>query len=177
MVYTEDMIVNRINHHINHYHIDHHHIIHHRGIIYNILNFLNFSMKRSCEVSSINTIILEKIMKMKGCTLEGNRGSLILTLIGEADFRMLIEEIDFLILSMTYEDDNRIPMSSEFFLLMGIMILSQLYFGSVKLMSCLTHRVFLWNIMSNLCFINLKEGLHNGGIDFKTCVCTKGSHL
>jgi len=33
-----DVIVNRINHH---------HIIYHQGIIYNILNFLNFSMKRN----------------------------------------------------------------------------------------------------------------------------------
>ena len=33
-----DMIVN----HINHNHISCHQIIHHQGIIYNILNFLNF---------------------------------------------------------------------------------------------------------------------------------------
>ena len=54
-----DMIVN----HINHHHIDHHHIIHHQGIIYNIINLMNFSTKRNCKVSSI-TIMM--IMKMEG---------------------------------------------------------------------------------------------------------------
>ena len=39
--YQSEMIVNRINHHINHHFINHHYIIHHQSIIY-ILNFLNF---------------------------------------------------------------------------------------------------------------------------------------
>ena len=83
MVCTEaDIIIKRINHH----HINHHYIFHHQGIIYNIPNLLNFSMKRSYEVPSIAIMILEKIVKMEGCTMKGNRGSLILTLIGKEDF-------------------------------------------------------------------------------------------
>ena len=120
----EDMIVNRINHHyINHHHIDHHHIIHHEDIIYNILNLMNLSMKRNCKISSINTIILKITIKMKGWSIEGEGGSLILTLIEGADSRTLIGETGFLIL---------------FLPLMGVLILSQSYFGSIKLMEYLT---------------------------------------
>ena len=32
-------------------------------------------------------------------------------------------------------------------------------------------------IMSNLWFINLKEGQWHGRVDFKTCVCIKASHI
>jgi len=91
MVHTVvDMIVNHINHHyINHHHIDHQHIdhydiTHHQGIIYNILNLLKFFMKKNCEVPSI-TIIM--IMKIEGYSMIGKEGSLILTLVGEADFQ------------------------------------------------------------------------------------------
>ena len=104
MIRTEaDMIVNLINHHhinhyhINHHHIDHHHIIHHQGITYNILNFLNFSMKRNHP--SINLMIFKMIM-------EGEGGSLILTLIGEADTLTLIEEAGFLIISVIKENNT-----------------------------------------------------------------------
>jgi len=78
MVRTEaEMIVNHIKNHHNNYHlIDHNHIIHYQGIIYNIFNFFNFSMKR--KHPSIGPMILKMI-------IEGERGSLILTLIGEAN--------------------------------------------------------------------------------------------
>jgi len=52
-----------------------------------------------------------------------------------------------------------------FFLLMGVMMLSQPFFGS-KLI-CLKWSIFSWKIMLNLWFINLKEGLRHGEIDFK----------
>ena len=75
MVRTEaNMIISRINHH---------YIIHQQGIIYNILNLLNFSMKRNYEVPSITTMM---IIKMEGCFMIDKGGSLILTLLGEADF-------------------------------------------------------------------------------------------
>jgi len=76
-----DMIVNLINHH----HIDHH-IIHHQGILYNTLNVMKFSTKRSCIILSINTMNLKMILKIKGWSMEGEGGSLILSLIGEANF-------------------------------------------------------------------------------------------
>jgi len=89
MVHTEvDMIVN----HINHNHIDYYHIIHHQGIIYNFLNLLNFSIKRNYKVSSITTMI---IMEMHGCSMIDKGGSLILTLVREADFRTLIRATGF----------------------------------------------------------------------------------
>ena len=77
MVRTEaDMIVNHINHHhIDYHHIDHHHIIHHQGIIYNILNLLNFSTRNHPFIS---TMIIKKI----GWSMRGNEDSLILTRIG-----------------------------------------------------------------------------------------------
>ena len=75
MVCTEvGMVVN---------HIDHHHIDHHQRIIYNIFNLLKFFMKRNCEVPSITTTM---ILKMEGCFMIGKGGSLILTLVGEANF-------------------------------------------------------------------------------------------
>jgi len=67
MVRTEaDMIVNQNNHH----HIDYHHIIHHQGTLYNVLNLLNFFMKRNCTVPSITTM---RIMKTEGCSIIGKR--------------------------------------------------------------------------------------------------------
>ena len=108
-----DMIVNRINH----YRIDHHHIIHHQDIIYNIFNLMNFSIKRNYEISSITTIM---IMNMEGCSIIGNGGLLILTLIGEADFWTLIGEVAFLILFMTKEENTQILMS--FFILFLLFI-------------------------------------------------------
>ena len=103
MVRTEaDMIVI----HINHHHIIHHQIIHHQGIIY-IFNLQNFPIKKNCEVSSITTMM---IMKMDRCSMVGKRGSLILALVGEANFRTLTGETGFLIL---------------FLLLMGVLMLSQ----------------------------------------------------
>ena len=82
MVRTKaDMIVNHSNHHyidplhINHHYIDHHHIGHHQGILYNILNLVNFSM-RNCDFLTVNTMM---IMKMKGLSMKGVRGYLILT--------------------------------------------------------------------------------------------------
>ena len=63
MVRTEeDMIVN---------HIDHHYIGHYQDIFYNILNLKNFSMKRNCTISSINTMNLKMIMEMKGLSKKG----------------------------------------------------------------------------------------------------------
>jgi len=76
-----DMTVNHINHcHIDHHHIDHYHIIYHQGILYNILNLVNFPTRKNCKVSSINTMTSKMIMKMKGCSKEGIGGSLLLTL-------------------------------------------------------------------------------------------------
>jgi len=115
MVHIEaDMIINYINHHhIDHHHIDHHHIIHHQDIIYNILNLLNISMKRNCDVPSITAMM---IMETEGCSMIGKGGSLIRILVGEANFQTLIGEISFLIL---------------FLLLMGVLMLSQSYFESI----------------------------------------------
>ena len=80
MVRTEaDMVVNQNNQP----HINHHRIIHHRGILYNIINLLNFFMRRNCDVPTINTMM---IMKIKGLSMEGEGDSLILTLIGEVKF-------------------------------------------------------------------------------------------
>jgi len=83
----EDMIVNHINYHyMTHHHIDHHHVIRHQDNIYNILNLMNLFMKRNCKISSINTIILKIIIKMKGWSIESKGDSLILILIEEANF-------------------------------------------------------------------------------------------
>jgi len=82
------MIIN----HIKHHHIDHHHIIDNQDILYNILKLVNFSTKRNCKVSSINTTIWKMIKKMKGWFMEGIGDSLILTIIGEADFLTIIGE-------------------------------------------------------------------------------------
>ena len=114
---------------------------------YNILNLVNFSMKRSCEVPSITTMILLIIIKMKGCSMEGDGGSLILTLIEGTNFRTLIGEIGFLTLFVTKEEDTQITMSLGSLLLMGILILSQLYFGLRKLISCFTRSIFQWKIL------------------------------
>ena len=67
------------------------------------------------------------IMKMEGCSMIGEESALILALEGEADFQTIIGKTCFLIL---------------FFLLMGALILSEYYFGSIKLMSCLTLSIF-----------------------------------
>jgi len=91
-----------------------------------------------------------------------NGGLLILTLIGEANFRTLIGETSFLI---------------QFFLLMGVLMLSQPYFGLTKLMGCLTWSIFPWMIKSSLRYTNLKEGQRHGRINFKAFVCTKTNHL
>ena len=80
------MIVNRINNH----HIDHHHIIYHQGILDNILNLMNFSTKRNCKV--LYNDFEKMIIKMKGWSIEGEGGSLILTLIGEVDSLSLMEK-------------------------------------------------------------------------------------
>ena len=72
--------------------------------------------------------------------MESEGSSRILTLIGEVDSLNLVEEIGFLILSVTKEEDIQILISFLilFILLMGVMMLSQLCFGSRKLISCLT---------------------------------------
>jgi len=114
------MIINRIMHH---------HIIHHQGIIYNILNLLNFSMMRNCEISSITTMISKIIIKMKRSSKEGERGSLTLTLIGEVDFWTLIEEASFLILFVTKVKDTEI--------LMRFLILFLFLMGSLDVESTL----------------------------------------
>ena len=134
MVRTEvDLIINHINHHINHHFIEHHHIIHHQSIIYNILNLSNFSMRKIH--SSISTMIMKEIR----WPMEGVGDSLILTLIGEAGLLTLIRGTCFLILSETKEEDIQILMSFLFLflLLMGVMMFSQLFFGSRKLIICL----------------------------------------
>ena len=74
------MMVNCINRHF----IDHRHIIDHQGIIYNIINLLNFSTRRNHP--SISTMIIKKI----GWPMKGIGDSLILTLIGETGFLALI---------------------------------------------------------------------------------------
>jgi len=137
MVCTEaDMIVNHINHHhIDHYHIDHHHIIHHQSILYNILNLVNFSTRRNCKISSINTIISKMIMKMKGWSMEGLGGSLILTLTREVNCLTLEGETGFLILFITEEDVTQMLMSLGSLLLIEILILSHPCFGFKKLVS------------------------------------------
>jgi len=139
--------------------IDHHHIDHHQDILYNILNLVNFSMRRNCDVLIINTMM---IMKIEGCSMIGKGGWLILALVGEVDFQTLIGETGFLIL---------------FLLLMGVLMLSQPYFGSIKLMGCLIWSIFLWRIKSSSWSTNLKEEQLHGGINFKTFVCTKTSRL
>jgi len=63
--------------------INHHHIIHHQGILYNILNLVNFSTRRNYKVSSINIMMLKMIIKIKGWSMEGVGDSLILTLRGK----------------------------------------------------------------------------------------------
>ena len=132
------MIINHINHHINHHFIGHHHLIHHQGIIYNILNLLNFSASTNHPPISI------MIMKKTGLSMRGDKYSLILTLIGEVGFLTLIGGIGFLILCENKEKDIQILMSFLiiFRLLMGVKILSQPYFGSRKLIICLTWSVF-----------------------------------
>jgi len=70
-------------------------------------------MERNCEVPFITTMM---IMKMEGCSMIGKRGSLILALVGEADFRTLIGEIGFLILSVIKEKDTQILVSLGFLL-------------------------------------------------------------
>ena len=106
--------------------------------------------------------------------MEGVRGALILTLIGEAGFLTLIGETDFLILFVA-EEDTQVLMSLEFLLLMVILILDHPCFGLIKLISYLTWRVFLWKFMSSLWLPNLKEEERHGGINCKTSVCTKES--
>jgi len=61
-------------------------------------------MKRNCEVPSITTMM---IMKMEGYSMIGKGGSLILTLVGKADFRTPLEEASFLILFMLKEEDTQ----------------------------------------------------------------------
>jgi len=62
-------------------------------------------------------MVLKIIIKIKGMSIEVEGGSLILTLIGEADFLTLIGETCFLILSVTKED-TQILMSLRSLLLM-----------------------------------------------------------
>ena len=65
-------------------------------------------MRRNYGVPIINTMM---IIKIKGLSMEGEGGSLILTLIEEVDSLSLIGEIGFLILSVTKEEDIQILMS------------------------------------------------------------------
>ena len=51
------------------------------------------------------------IMNMKGWYMKGERGSLILMLLEEADFLTLIGDIGFLILFVIKEEDTQILMS------------------------------------------------------------------
>jgi len=74
--------------------------------------------------------------------MEGERGSLILILIGEVNFQTLIGEIDFLIQSVIKEEDIQFLMSLESLLLMGVLMLSHPYFGLIKLISSLTWSIF-----------------------------------
>jgi len=64
----------------------------------------------------------------------GKRGSLILTLVGEADFRTLIRE----------KFSNSIPSFD------GSLDVESTLFGSIKLMGCLTWSIFPWRTKSNL---------------------------
>jgi len=99
-----------------------------------------FSTKRNCVIQHINTVM---IMKVKGWPMKGVRDSLILTLIGEAGFITLVRGTCFLIISRTKEEDIQILISILiiFLLLMGVMMLSQPYFGSRKLIIYL-----MWSI-------------------------------
>ena len=80
------------------------------------------------------------IMRKIEWHMKGAGDSLILTLIGEVGFLTLIGGIGFLILCENKEKDIQILMSFLiiFRLLMGVKILSQPYFGSRKLIICLT---------------------------------------
>ena len=95
-----DMIVNRINHHINHYYIT---------------TTTSSTTKVSFTYPQFSEFFYEEELRSPiyhyndfgenhedgGSTMEDNRGSLILNLIGKADLRTLIGKIGFLILSMT----------------------------------------------------------------------------
>jgi len=143
-----NMIINRINHY---------HIIHHQGILYNILNLVNFFTKRNCTIPSITTMYLKMFMKMERCSMEDEGGLLILILIRETNFWTLIGEIGFLILFVTTEEDTQILMSLGFLLLMKILILYHLCFGLMKLISYLTWSIFSWRVMSSSWLTNLKK--------------------
>ena len=71
-------------------------------------------------------------MILKGCYRGvihgGEEGSLTLILIREADFRTIIGEINFQILFITKEVDTQFLMSLEFFLSVGVLMQSHLYF-------------------------------------------------
>jgi len=73
--------------------------------------------------------------------MKGEGGSLILILLGEMYFQAPIREKDFLIRYVRKEEDTQMLMNLGSLLLMGILMLSQPYFGLKKLISCLT-----WNI-------------------------------
>ena len=92
------------------------------------------------------------IMKNIGWHMEGVGDSLILTLTGDAGFLIQIGGTCFLILSEIKEEDIQILMSLFlllFLLLTGVMMFSQPYFGSRKII-CLTLSIYPWKIMSNL---------------------------
>jgi len=127
------------------------------------------------EVSSITTLISKIIMKMKRCSMVRDGGSLILTLIKKMDFRTLIGEAGFLVLSVTKEDTQTL-ISLGSLLLMRILVLNHPYFGLIKLISYFIWSIFSWKIMSSLWLINLKEEQRHGGTNCKTSVNAKANH-
>ena len=159
MVHTEtDIIADHINHHINDHFIDHHHIIHHQSIIYNILNLLNFFNEKKLWSPFYHYNDFEDDYVDEGMFYGRQRRFANLNPNRRGEFSNHNRRDRF---SNSIHDKRggySILMSLRSLLLMRILMLSQAYFGLIKLIIYLTWHVFPWKILSNLWLINLKEG-------------------
>ena len=165
MVCTKaDMIVN---------HINHHHIIHHQGIIYNSLNFLNFFYEKESPIYQYNDYEEDRMaygrhrgfanpnLHRRGEFPNPNRRNKFLNFI--RDQRGGYSNLDKSSTSIPTFDGSHDVESTLLWI--------------EKVHNLFDMKYIRMEDLSSLWLINLKEGQRHGGIDFKTCVCTKASHL